>query len=496
MTRTAGSRQEVRTGLLVGGEVEGAEDWFPVLDPAAPLEVVGHAAAAAPEQTRQAVDAADAAWPAWSARAPEQRAELLLEALRNLGEDHDARADLLVREDGKPLAEARDELAVLARRCTLAAATAGELRPVRHLLPQPRQEEAAPERFRSEVAAVPLGVVTIVLPASWPLAVLAASLPYALVAGDTVVVKPPSSCPLTVVDTLRLLAERLPAGVLNAVTGSGPALSPLLRDPRVQRIVFTGSTATGRRVVRAAADNVTRVTLGLSGNNPAIVLDDADLDPAAVARLAAGAFLSAGQVGAGVKRVHVHRSRYHDLVEGLSTLLEHHRIGHGLHPGTTMGPLNSARRRDRVTDLVDRARAAGCEVREFGTLGEETRDSGGHFLRPALVLDPPPDESIVVEEQFGPALPILPYDDLDRVVDAVNRDWSGLGASVWSADPDRAEETARRLRVGTVRINDAHPVAGDDRAPSGGFRQSGTGRVMGFEGLMEMTETRTVTRPR
>lgn len=507
MTQTAGSRQQVLTGLLIGGEIEGAEDWFPVLDPAAPQQVVGHAAAATPEQSRQAVDAADAAWPAWSALEPEQRAELLLEALRNLAEDHDARVELLVRENGKPRAEAQAELAVFARRCTLAAGMAGELRGVRRLLPQPRQEgtvpvgaaesgTAAPPRLRSEISVVPLGVVTIIIPYNWPLAVLAASLPYALVAGNSVIVKPPPTAPLTVMSTLRLLAERLPAGVLNAVTGSNEAVSPLVRDPRVRRIVFTGSTDTGKHIMRVAADNVTRVTLGLGGNDPAVVLDDAELDPAAIERLTVGSFLTAGQVCTGVKRVYVHRSRYHELVEGMSAQLAGHRIGHGLHPDTTMGPLNNSRRRDHVRDLVDRARAVDCEVREFGTFGDEVELSGGYFLRPALVLDPPHDESIVVEEQFGPALPVLPYDDLDRVVDTVNRDWSGLCSSVWSADLDRAGEVAARLRTGTTWINDVTAVAGDDRTPFGGFRQSGMGREMGFEGLMEMTETHTVTYPR
>lgn len=505
MTQTMGSWQETRTGLLIDGEIEGADEWFPVFDPAAPHQVVGYAAVATPEQARRAVDAADTAWTRWSAQEPEQRAELLLEALRDLHDSAEARSDLLVRESGLTRTEAQLELSVFEQRCITAAGIAGELRQVRRLLPQPRQGEApfnaplreglAPDQVRSEISVMPLGAVTIILPPTWALAVLATSLPHALVAGNTVIVAPSPTAPLTVVRTLQLLAERLPAGVLNVVTGSDEAVSPTIRDPRVRRIVFTGSPEAGRTILRVAADTITRVTLQLGGNNPAILLDDVALDAVTVERIAVGAFMIAGQLHRGVKRLYVHRSRYQELVEALSAQLANHRIGHGLHPDTTMGPLINARDRDHARDLSDRARAIGCEVREFGEIGEETQQSGGYFLRPALVLDPPLDESIVVEAQSGPVLPILPYDDVDRVVAAVNQDWAGLCSSVWSTDLDRAGEVAARLRTGTTWINGAGVLAEDDRAPSGGFRQSGIGLQKGIEGLMEMSETHTVTYP-
>lgn len=497
MTQTAGTGHEVRTGLLIGGEVAEGADWFPVFDPAAPGQVVGYAAAATQDQARQAVDAADAAWRDWSASEPVRRAELLADALGALEPDNDERVNLLVRENGKVRSEAAVELSVFSQRCELAAGMAWQLEQVR-TLPPPRRGEAstsgqAAPRFRSEISTMPLGVVTIIVPYNWPLAILAASLPYALVAGNTVIVKPPPTTPLSVVSTLRLLAEQLPPGVLNVITGSNEAVSPLIRDPRVRRIVFTGSTRAGKQIMAMAAENVTRVTLELGGNDPAIVLEDAELDSAALQRLTTGSFLTTGQVCMGIKRVYVHRTRFDDVVSGMSEALRGHRLGHGLRPETTMGPLNSARQRDYVQELVDEARAAGREVREFGTISDEAVEAGGHFLRPALVLDPAPEERIVVEEQFGPALPILPYDNLDEVIDLINNDWSGLCSSVWTADLERAARVAGRLRTGTTWINDANAVAEDDRAPFGGFRQSGMGREMGAEGLMEMVETHTVT---
>ncbi|EPJ39846.1 putative Aldehyde dehydrogenase [Streptomyces afghaniensis 772] len=194
-----------------------------------------------------------------------------------------------------------------------------------------------------------------------------------------------------------------------------------------------------------------------------------------------------------VKRVYVHRSRYDELVDALSSALDTQRVGPGDDPASTMGPLNSAAQRDKVAAMLAQAAGAGAEVRELGTLAPGVATSKGHYLRPTLVLDPDTGLRIVTEEQFGPALPILPFDDIDSVVDRVNNDWSGLCSSVWSGDPARAAALAERLRTGTTWINQANAVACDDRAPFGGFRQSGIGREMGPEGLLSFTEAHTIT---
>jgi acyl-CoA reductase-like NAD-dependent aldehyde dehydrogenase len=196
-----------------------------------------------------------------------------------------------------------------------------------------------------------------------------------------------------------------------------------------------------------------------------------------------------------IKRIYVARSRYDELVEGLSELLKGQRLGSGLLPTSTMGPLNSARQRDYVSSLCGEASAAGHEVRQFGDIDADALEAGGHFLRPALVLNPAPGLRIVSEEQFGPAVPILPFTDVDPVIAQLNSEWSGLGSSVWSADLQRAGAVAARLRAGCTWINNASAMAIDDRAPFGGFRQSGMGRELGSEGLQEFTEAHTVTFP-
>ena len=490
--------EPIHTELLIDGAEIRAGGQEPVRNPAAPDEVVGYISAATREHATAAVDAAVAAWPIWSEMSAGKRAGILTSALQGLGQEQ-ARAELLTRENGKVLQEAQIELGVFVARCQLAASLADQLGTSQDLpVPADDAESAtapAPSLppFRSRVDALPVGVTTIVVPYNWPLAILAASLPYALVAGNPVIVKPPPTSPLAVVETLRLLARGLPPGVLNVVTGDNDAVAPLIEDRRVQKIVFTGSTAAGQYMMTTAAKNLTRVTLELGGNDPAVVLDDATLDEAAVQRLVTGAFLTSGQVCMGIKRLYVHRSRYHEVLDGMSDVLGGYRIGNGLDPGTSMGPLNNARQRDKVRELCDQARAAGHPVRELGTVDPAAESAGGYFLPAMLVLDPHADSGIVTTEQFGPALPVIPFDDEDALIDRLNDEWAGLCSSVWTADPDRAATAAHRLRTGTVWVNNHNAVAQDDRAPFGGFRHSGTGRELGVEGLLDFTEPHTVT---
>lgn len=484
-TDAAETRAEaVRTGLLIDGKTVETDEWTAVHDPAAPDRIVGHAAAATPDQARAAVAAADAAFPGWAAMPVRRRAEIIGEALTLLEDSAAERAALMTRENGKIAFESQIEMGVFVARTRAAIDLVDHLDQVRRLDGPP---------LTSHIHRLPMGVVTVIVPFNWPIAILAASLPYALLAGNTAVVKPPPTVPLSMVRTLELFAAGLPAGVLNVVTGSNDAVAPLLTDPRVRKIVFTGSTAAGKNIMAAAAQNLASVTLELGGNDPAIVLDDAVLDEEHIGRLVTGAFLTSGQVCMAVKRVYVHRSRYDELVDALTSALGTQRVGPGTDPASTMGPLNSATQRDKVNAMLAEAARTGAEIREPGTLAPAAASSGGHFLRPALVLDPDPGLRIVTEEQFGPALPILPFDDVDSVMDHVNNDWSGLCSSVWSADPDRAAALAERLRTGTTWINHANAVACDDRAPFGGFRQSGIGREMGPDGLLSFTEPHTIT---
>ncbi|MFI7617570.1 aldehyde dehydrogenase family protein [Nonomuraea terrae] len=486
MTADPMSAGDLVTGLVIDGETVATAERIPVHDPSRPDTVVGWAAAATPADCERAVEAAQRAFTGWAARSAAERAELVLAAFEPLAGSAAARAEILTRENGKCLQESHIDLAVFEVRSRVAATLAEGFPPLSTL--------AAPP-FATQIHRVPVGVVTVIVPFNWPLAILGASLPYALIAGNTVVVKPPPTAPLAMVETLRVMAQQLPPGVLNVITGGNDAVQPLLTDPRVQHVVFTGSTAGGRAVMALASQSLARITLELGGNDPALLLDDVRLDEGMVGALAGAAFMTTGQVCMAVKRVYVPRSRYAELVEAMGAALDGHRVGDGLDSRSTMGPLNTARQRDVVQQMLEQARAKGAEIREYGSVDEDAVAGGGHFLRPALVLDPAEDLRVVTEEQFGPALPILPYDDLDALVERLNSEWSGLCSSVWSPDVDRATAVAARLRTGTTWINQANASACDDRAPFGGFRQSGVGREMGPDGLLEFTESHVVTAP-
>jgi acyl-CoA reductase-like NAD-dependent aldehyde dehydrogenase len=483
MTATADTA--ITTPLLIGGAERATAESFPVYDPSASGTIVGYAAAATAADAHDAVSAAHAAWPGWAALSASERAGIVINALGGLDADADERAELLVRENGKIRFEATIDLHVFEGRFHQAATFAPLLDENEHIAGPP---------FMTTISHVPAGVVTIVFPFNWPLAILAASLPYALMAGNTVVVKPPPTTPLSVVRTLRHLVPALPPGVLNVVTGKDEVIGPVVvGDPRVRHVCFTGSVGGGRRIMAMAAPSLTNVTLELGGNDPAIVLDDADLDDASIGRLAAATFMTSGQVCMALKRLYVPRSRYDEVVTGLQAVLEPTRIGPGLDSAITMGPLNTSRQRDYVAELVAEAQRAGAEVLQAGELTGASPD--GNYLRPALVLDPARDSRIVTEEQFGPALPVIPYDTEADAIAQANDTWSGLCSSVWSADTEHAMRVARQLRTGVTFFNNHNATAVDERAPFGGFNQSGIGRELGRQGMFDFTETHVMSVP-
>jgi acyl-CoA reductase-like NAD-dependent aldehyde dehydrogenase len=475
----------VTTTLLIAGEERPAAETFPVFDPAQAGEIVGYAAAATASDALDAVSAAHQAWPAWAALSATERTAIVLKALDGLDADADERADTLSRENGKIRVEAVIDLAVFTGRFHQAAQFSPELDTDEHIVGPP---------FNTTISKVPAGVVTIIYPFNWPLAILAASLPSALMAGNTVVVKPPPTTPLSSVRTLRHLVHALPPGVLNVVTGADEVVGPVVvGDPRVKHVCFTGSVGGGRRIMTMAAANLTNVTLELGGNDPAIVLDDADLDESAFGRMSAATFMTSGQVCMALKRLYVPQRRYDEVLDGLRATLVDTRVGPGLDPGTTMGPLNTARQRDYVAGLCEEARQAGAEVLTFG---ERTGGEEGNYLLPSLVLDPASDLKIVTEEQFGPALPVIPYDDEAEAVALANGTWSGLCSSVWSADTEHAMKIAKQLRTGVTFFNNHNATAVDERAPFGGFNASGIGRELGREGLLEFTQTHVMAVPK
>jgi acyl-CoA reductase-like NAD-dependent aldehyde dehydrogenase len=483
MTTTVDQLPEITTGLFIDGAPIDTVTTMDVVDPADGVTVVGHAASATSAQAADAVNAAHRAFPAWAALTPAERAATVAAALTPLEADRGATAQILTRENGKIMLESVIDSIVFEHRCRLAIDLAGAVDTVTELAGPP---------YRTRVGYEPFGVATIIVPFNWPLAILGASLAYALVAGNTVVVKPPPTAPLATARTVAMVARSLPPGVLNVVTGADAEIGDVLvADPRVRKVCFTGSVGGGKRIMAMAAANLTRVTLELGGNDPAVVLADAVLGPEAFQTMFHGTFDTTGQVCMAVKRLYVHRSRYDEVIDGLSALLSPTVLGHGLAEGVTMGPLHRAQQKEFVADLLTEASARGAEVRSFGS----DAPADGHFLRPSLVLDPPDDTRLVTEEQFGPTLPILPFDDEEDVVGRANDTWAGLTSSVWTADLDHAAALGARLHTGYTFVN-AHGAGSlDERVPFGGRRHSGIGREMGMEGLRDFMDTHAVSFP-
>lgn len=474
--------ESIESKLFINGEACSASDagTYEIFNPARPSELVGRAAAGTPDDVERAMQAAHAAFPAWAALSYGERADMLRKVAAAITEDMEeveARARLFTREHGKILFETRLEISRLGERF-LQCANYGDR------LAQDELIKAAPND--TIITRQPRGVAALVVPWNWPLAILGAKLPQALMAGNTVVVKPSANSALAPAMTLHRVAQMLPPGVVNIVTGSASRIGDaIIGHPLVRYVNFTGSVDVGRHVMKVAAENITPVTLELGGNDAGIVCHDADLSGDAFQRLYRAAFMSTGQICYALKRLYVHRSRFDEVAEGLRAVVDAQVIGDGLLPETTMGPMNNAKQLKVVTDMIAEARSKRQDLHELGQIPDQALYQAGHFQRPVLVFNADPSLSVVKEEQFGPILPLIPFDTEDQAIAMANDDPFGLASSIWSEDTDRAIALARRIESGYSFINAHGPSAMDNNGPFGGFKKSGIGRNFGYEGILQ-----------
>ena len=472
----------VTTGNYIDGVACPAEGGrtYALYNPARPDELVGHAARSSVRDVDAAARAAHAAYPAWSRTSYAERAAKLNEVadfLETGRDDVDQQARLFCREHGKPIKETHLEVSRLGDRFRTTAAYAERLA---------RDEVEHGPPFDTIITRQSRGVATLIVPWNWPLSILGAKLPQALMAGNTVVVKPSELAVLAPSMTLQKIAEMFPPGVINIVTGDATEIGDnLVGHPLVRFVNFTGSVRIGRHVMKVAADRLTPVTLELGGNDPAIVCADARLDETAFMNMYLGTFMSSGQICMALKRLYVHRSRYDEVIDGLTAICNRMVVGDGLLPETNMGPVNNAKQLKTVTEMIGQARSAGAEIRECGQVPDEALYRKGYFQRPALVFNPDQSLDIVAEEQFGPALPIMPFDSEAEAIRRANDSRYGLCSSVWTEDRDRALAIARQLEAGYTYLNGHGPTAQDFRGPFGGFKDSGFGRNLGYEGVVQ-----------
>ena len=454
--------------LLIDGRLVEGAGTLDVINPATG-RVLTTAPRADQAQLEQAVAAAKAAFPSWAATPLHRRGGLLARLADALEAEKGAFARLLTQEQGKPLPQAQWEIEVSVATLRYNAAL--------DLPAEVLHEDAARRVVRLRK---PLGVVAAITPWNLPMILLAVKVGPALLAGNTVVAKPAPTTPLTTLRFGELCARILPPGVVNVITDQNDLGAVLAAHPDVAKVSFTGSPATGKKVMAGAAGTLKRLTLELGGNDAAVVLDDAD--PKAVAEgVYAAATAVAGQVCIAVKRVYVHESLYDAVCDELGRLARATVVGDGLEPGTQMGPLQNQAQFERAKGFLEDARRNGTIVAGGGTLDRE-----GYFVQPTIVRDIPDSARLVREEQFGPILPVLRYTDLDDAIARANATEYGLGGSVWSADLERAFAVAARIDAGTVWINKHLDRPLD--VPYGGAKQSGVGVEIGREGLEEFTQ--------
>ena len=452
---------------------------FDVLNPARFREVVGRVALNSEAEVDAIVARAHAVRHEWSATLPEQRAAALRAAANALEPRVVELANLFTRENGKPFREAERDIR---RTIELARILADDL-PVWWT---PELFDAAQPVWARRRAR---GVTAVISPWNSPVLLSFKRIFPALAAGNPVVVKPATQCPLAVMECIRIVASHLPEGVLQAVMGSGGTVGEqLATDPRVRAIAFTGSTETGRRIMELASRTLKKVVLELGGNDPALVLEDAELDQAAVERMANAVLRAAGQVCVAVKRIYVHESRYRELVEKLSGSFDSRVVGDGLRDEVTMGPLSNKSQFDYVSDLVRRARGQNCDVITAGRKYDPDSWEGGYFMQPTIVLGAADEQDIVSCEQFGPVIPILKFTDVNDAIERANRSEFGLRASVWTADRERATAIADRLEAGAVFYNN-HGIFKDLHLEFPGLKQSGFGRESQHAGMDHYADT-------
>lgn len=461
--------------MLIGGALDAGSATFDVVNPANE-QVIGSAPDATPADLDRAVAAARSAFPGWAATPIDQRRAYLNAVAQAILANIDPLKRLLTSEQGKPHADAEADVGGAAY--WLMGAATLELPVV--------VNEDSDERY-SETRRVPLGVVGAIAPWNFPMILAAFKIGPALLAGNTMVLKPSPFTPLTTLKVGEIIKDILPPGVLNVISG-GDSLGPWMTShPGFDKISFTGSSATGKKVMASAAPTLKRITLELGGNDPAIVMPDVNIEEAAE-KLFWAAFANNGQICIATKRMYVHKDVYEPLRDALVAYARTVKIGDGAEQGTQIGPINNRPQYERVLDLIRDAKDNGYNF----LMGGEANDLPGYFIPVTIIDNPPEGARIVQEEQFGPVLPLIKFDDYDDVIARANATDYGLGGSVWGSDEDRAFEIAERIQSGTVWVNETQHLS--PTAAFGGMKHSGIGVEGGADGLKEFTNAQTLVR--
>lgn len=470
--------------MRIGGADAASEDerWIPVVNPATG-EQIDRVPEGSPDDMDRAVHAAEAAFSGWKKKTLRERGTILFHAAGRVREQHKELARLLTTEQGKPLRESVDEVRGYANILEFYAGISAA-------------QQGGMIRLGSTgdalVTREPLGVCGAIIPWNMPVLIMGWKVGPALLAGNTLVLKPASTTPLTTISLARILEESgLPPGVLNVVTGPGETVGEaMVRHPAVRKLSFTGNCTTGQRIRELAAASLKELTLELGGSDPMIVMPDADIDKA-VEGAVRGRFYNAGQTCTAVKRLFVHEAIAGEFTRKLKARTEALKLGNGLDAGIDMGPLNSPAQRDRIRTLLEHARDAHeGTVITGGSVPSGQSFDRGLFYQPTLVADVLPESRLLAEEVFGPVLPVVPVPDLDTAIQEANRTRYGLGASVWTNNLHTAKRAFDDIHAGIVWVNRHLTVPPE--VPFGGMNESGIGRENGIHALDSYSRTKTL----
>jgi succinate-semialdehyde dehydrogenase / glutarate-semialdehyde dehydrogenase len=472
----------VPTDLWIGGKWRQASDQgrFDVIDPATENKIASVASATVAD-AKAAVDAASLAFDGWAGRQPRERAEILRKSYELIMRDAERLAKLITIENGKALSDSRGEVAYAAEFFRWYAEEA-----VRNIGEVSRAPASGARIF---VHHKPAGIAVLVTPWNFPAAMATRKIGPALAAGCTVVLKPASDTPLTMLALMPILEEAgVPAGVVNVIPSrqSGKVVGAMLADPRVRVVSFTGSTEVGRRLLHAAADHVVKPAMELGGNAPFIVFEDADID-AAIEGAMIAKMRNMGEACTSANRFYVHASVHREFAEKLSARMGALRMGNGLDDGVAVGPLVNAQAKQKVIELVEDAVGKGAKILTGGKA-----PPGPGFFYPATVLDGVPDGATMLREEiFGPVAAIQTFQSEAEVIKRANDTEYGLVAYLYTRDLSRGMRVSEQLDFGMVGLN--RGLVSDPAAPFGGMKQSGIGREGAHEGLMEFLETQYVS---
>jgi acyl-CoA reductase-like NAD-dependent aldehyde dehydrogenase len=465
---------EPKFDMTIGGMRIASEEYSPIRNPSTG-DIVGHAAVGDKGHLNAAISAASGAFQEWRESSQRTRQQACRAIAKVCLEHAVELSRLLTLEQGKPLKGLGSEFELAG--CVAWANATADLSLSTKLL----QDN---ELGRVEMQRVPIGVVGSITPWNWPLLIAIWHLVPAIRAGNTVIIKPSPFTPLSTLRLVQLINESLPPGIVNVIAGDDSLGAALSEHPVVRKMVFTGSTATGRKIMRSAANSLKRITLELGGNDAGIVL--ADADPHSIAeRLFWSSFINNGQTCGALKRLYVHDSIYSAVCNALVDVAHSVKMGDGMDHANVLGPIQNERQFQRIVDLVNEARASGAAILTGGhPMGR------GYFYPVTLVANITEGTRLVDEEQFGPALPIIRYSDLEDAIQRANGTDFGLDASVWGSDRATAEAVADKLEAGTVWINKHAEIA--PHIPMGGIKSSGIGVEFGEEGLAAYTTIKTI----